>query len=530
MSALLELTRCASCGSGFEQSGIGRRRLVCTYCRPERFKKKPPPKRSSPTGKPFSVPHFAAWAKRLKLDSGELWVLDDFQVAFVADLFAGVPECWLIVPEGNGKSTLIAGLALYHIEFREDARVPVAAASRDQAGIIYRQAEGFVRRNKLEHVFNCQRGYKRIGCSRTRSTIQIHAADAGTADGEIFTLGLIDELHRQKLELYRTWNGKLDKRGGAQLIVISTAGEPGGEFETERELLRQTASEIDRQGCFTRAKLSMTVMHEWAVPEDGDVEDLELVASANPHGRITAKTLEAKRARIRHLGHWTRFTCNRATRSDAAAIGEPEWFAAVTDEGIPEGERVWLGLDLGWKYDTTAMVPLWVRDPEFRLLGAATILEPPRDGQTMLDPSLVEQALLRIHARNPIDVVVMDMTDGAQLAGWIQDELGCQVVDRTQSQAFAVMDYARFTEALRLGWLKHTGDPGLTRHVLNAQAKMLPGGDVRFVRPKEGRQSGFQDLRVIDALAAAAMVHTSAAADLAVDDESIYDTRDLVEV
>jgi hypothetical protein len=68
-------------------------------------------------------------------------------------------------------------------------------------------------------------------------------------------------------------------------------------------------------------------------------------------------------------------------------------------------------------------------------------------------------------------------------------------------------------EALREGWLKHTGDKGLTRHAMNAIAVMLPGGDHKFARPKESRTVNdmLSRLRVIDALVAAAMVHTSAA-------------------
>ena len=66
-------------------------------------------------------------------------------------------------------------------------------------------------------------------------------------------------------------------------------------------------------------------------------------------------------------------------------------------------------------------------------------------------------------------------------------------------------------EALRLGQLHHTGDQGLTKHVLNAVAKLLPGGDTRFDRPAESRRSGEQPSRVIDALTAASMVHSEAA-------------------
>lgn len=97
--------------------------------------------------KPFTLPHFRAWASDLILDTGESWHPEPFQEAYVEDLFSGSPECWFIVPEGNGKTTLVAGIALYHTEFRPHASVPVAASSREQAEIMYRQAEGFVLRS-----------------------------------------------------------------------------------------------------------------------------------------------------------------------------------------------------------------------------------------------------------------------------------------------------------------------------------------------------------------------------------------------
>jgi phage terminase large subunit-like protein len=205
-----------------------------------------------------------------------------------------------------------------------------------------------------------------------------------------------------------------------------------------------------------------------------------------------------------------------------SAITELEWHSALTGERIPEGKGIWLGLDLGWKRDTTAMVPFWLRDPQFRLLGAATILEPPGDG-SQLDSHLVEAALLGIHERNPVEMVVMDMSEGAQLSQWIEENLGAEVVDRVQSVPLQVLDYKRFMEALRMGWLKHTGDPGLTRHVLNANAKLLPGGDSRFERPKESRtvSAEAQRRRVIDALIAAAMVHTAAVAEVESDEPAL---------
>jgi hypothetical protein len=107
----------------------------------------------------------------------------------------------------------------------------------------------------------------------------------------------------------------------------------------------------------------------------------------------------------------------------------------------------------------------------------------------------------------------MDTSRAEQLAAWIAEETGAEVIDRAQTNALAVEDYDRFMEALRQGWLKHTGDKALTRHALNGSARVLPQGDARFDRPHASRlgSRGQQDQRVIDALVAAAMVHSVAA-------------------
>lgn len=492
---------------------------------------------------PFTVDHFRAWTSEIVLDDDTLWVLDDFQAHFVGDLFDASPKTvgWLIVPEGNGKTTLVGGLALYYCEHVSNASIPVAASSRDQGNLVYRQAEGLVlRTERLYEVveseilrrkgkrkldtprFDCLEGYRRIN-HVDGGRIQIFAADDNTGDGVIpVGLFIVDELHRHKnLNLYRTWRGKLDKQG-AKGVVISTAGEPTSEFEETREKIRQAEGvEVEREPGFVRVKTRTILLHEYAVPEDGDTEDFGLVKRANPFSRITPETLAEKfHSEDMTTTHWRRFVCNIATRGVNAAITEGEWGRARTDEEIPEGERVWLGYDGAWKWDTLALVPLWVPRRELRLFGPVAIIEPPRDG-TMTHPDVVKARAWEIHERNPIHTVVMDMTKSAEIAAWFVDELGAEVVDRAQGNAFQALDYERFTEALRHEWLKHPGDPGLTRHALNAVAQSLPNGKTRFARPSTSRAGSIdlQRRRWIDALVAAAMVHTTAAAEFDLEEE-----------
>jgi hypothetical protein len=455
---------------------------------------------------PFTIEHFEAWAAKLTLDNGKKWHLEPFQRSFLEDVFKGFRECWLVVPEGNGKTTLVAGLALYKLLHKNEPFIPIAASSKEQAKIMYRQARGFVKRGGAWGL-RAYDGYKAVDCSTTDGRLEVFSSDDRTGDGIIPTDTFLDELHRHKdLTLYETWRGKLDKRD-AQQIIISTAGEPGSEFEEIRERIRQEG-ERKVDGSFTRVEHPELILHEWAVPEGSSVDDMAVVKAANPFSGITEATLARKfSSPTMSLGHWRRFVCNLPTRSDMAAIQEKEWFDAQTDEEIPAGQPVDVGLDVGWKWDTTAAVPLWVRDAHHRLLGPARVLVPPRDG-TSLDPNLVEHALVDLHQRNPIQTLVMDMSRAETIATWAEAEFGCRVIDRSQSNKFAAEDYEKFMEALRSGWLRHSGDRDLTRHALNAVARILPYGDARFERPAQTRNTSMQDLRVIDALTAAAMVHS----------------------
>jgi phage terminase large subunit-like protein len=446
------------------------------------------------------------------LDNGERWVPEGFQLEFAADLFSGVPELWLIVPEGNGKTTLLSGIALYHGDYTPDAAVLMAASSRDQCGLLLSQGIGFVRRSPgFDKRFRTFEGYRRIDCLRTQGQIQVFAADDRTGDGVIPTLALLDELHRHRsLRLYRTWRGKLDKRDG-QLAAISTAGEPGSEFEVTRERARTEAPDITVSDRHVRAAGPEMVLHDFALQTDDDVEDLALVARANPLSTVTEAKLRRKRASpSMTVGHWRRFVCNLATRTEGAAVGEAEWLAAEVEEPDLQGRSCDVGLDLGWKWDATALVPLFTDDGLW-LFGKSRVLTPPRDGNS-LSPTLVERAFLELHAETPIQRVVMDPSAGGeQIAEWLERELGVEVVSHSQKNQPMSLAAARFMETLRDGTQKHVQDPDFTRHVLNAVAYEMPDGTFKFMRPSSSRMSTDESpRREIDALIAGAMVLSSA--------------------
>jgi hypothetical protein len=134
------------------------------------------------------------------------------------------------------------------------------------------------------------------------------------------------------------------------------------------------------------------------------------------------------------------------------------------------------------------------------------ILTPPRDGSS-LHPDVIKDAFVELGHEFRVQTIVMDMERAADIAAWLEDELGVTVIDRGQTNKLACADFEAFMDGLRNGTLKHTGDAGLRSHVLHAIARRLPGGDHRFDRPVASRRSvGAQDRRVIDALTAAGMV------------------------
>ena len=467
---------------------------------------------------PFTIPHFEQWIDEceIKLDTGDDWTLEPFHRILLEDILSPTREVWVIIPEGNTKTTLLAGVALYCGDHTHRPWIPIGAASRDQAEIMFGQAAIFVEGSDvLKERFRVYEGYRRIKCLRTGGRgIRVYAADTKTGDGVIPTDAFVDELHRHDdLKLYRLWKGKLGKRGG-RIRTISTAGEPGTEFEEMREQIRGAALKRERDGCHLRAEGKSLVYHEWMVPDAEKAHDLEVVKAANPFSGITLEYLEEKLSSTTlDFGEdWLRLTCNIATRSSKAAIPEHDWDACETKEVIPDGKHVGVGVDTAFVLDTFSIVPLWMKSADEHVFGDPEILVPPRDG-SMLPLDEVHEAFRRIHERTPIDIAVMDTSQAKDTAQWLADEFGITVIDRPQGNSYQAADYAAFMAGVRERKIKHTGHPVFRRHALNAIARRLEGERHRFDRPSESRntRAGRQERRVIDALTAAAMVYSELA-------------------
>jgi phage terminase large subunit-like protein len=480
--------------------------------------------------KPGTIEHFMGWAADLVLDTGETWLVEKWQRSFIADVLAGKPAAWLIVPEGNGKTTMMAGLALYALDpdgwGQNSPMVVVAAATREQAEWLYLQAEGFVMATPgMKDRLRCLPGHRRITLAgkpweREPGRIQIFAADDRTADGAIFTLAIIDELHNHRdLRLWRRWHGKLEKRGG-QVVAISTAGEPGSEFEDARALILKEAP-TTRKGAFIRAEDEGIVLHDWALRDRSKANDMRAVAAANPRKALTATVLRRKHAdKTMTPEHWLRFTCNIATRIEGSGVLPEDWEGCFEPNLVADPHaKSYGGIDLGFSQDCTGLVVVNWESYERRVVVWSCVLEPPVDEADIV-AALVEAQ----KAWNPVSWAFDPSRDGAQMAQLLdkgrhpdQGDVGFKFAEHAQSNQPMALAAVRLDAAIRNHWLRHDGDTELRKHVLNAIKKDLGAGRWRFDRPAQtagarpGNAGGKR--HPIDALIALAMAHSLAAAE-----------------
>jgi phage terminase large subunit-like protein len=117
---------------------------------------------------------------------------EPFQKRIAGAFFGPEREFLALLPRGNGKSRLAGALAVHHLFVIPDARVYVAAASREQASVIHEYARDFARAADPDIDINLREIRTETGYLR------IVASDAGKLQGLTPSLVIVDELHAAK--------------------------------------------------------------------------------------------------------------------------------------------------------------------------------------------------------------------------------------------------------------------------------------------------------------------------------------------
>ena len=182
---------------------------------------------------------------------GEWWYL------IVAALFGAydrttnirhISEAFLLIPKGNGKSSLGGALMLTAIivNRRPEAEFLFVAPTMEVAAIAYKQAKGTIRLDpELVNLFHIQENFRRITHRQSGATLQIKAADTDVITGSKATGTMIDETHvfakkNNAAEIFVELRGALTKRPDGFLFQTTTQSKstPSGVFASELAMAR----------------------------------------------------------------------------------------------------------------------------------------------------------------------------------------------------------------------------------------------------------------------------------------------------
>ncbi|MCK9251094.1 MAG: terminase large subunit [Solirubrobacteraceae bacterium] len=472
--------------------------------RPRERRRSDPP----PVG---TLEHFEWWANRTKvliLKRPRLFVLEPFQRQALRDYFRGARETLLLLPKGNGKTTLLALLALYHLCVQPHADVIVAAAGEKQAAQLYRYAATIVLLNPgLKKDRLKVHKTHRIEHRTLYGQLRIVPADADTVDGSAATLVIVDEIHRHKDggALYQTLRDGLRKQGG-QLVGISTAGwDPLSVLGQARANALKHVVEHEDAYTYCLTDDGQFAMHEWALdPDVHDPESMEHVKLANPLSAITIESLAEDRGPPTQTRHdWLRYRCNIWIQTHEAAIPRDEWNACAVP-GIDisdDAETVWVCIDLAWRKDTTAIVPMAIDPTAPRhedctldlprvVVGRPTVRAPPGDDLPIPYSSMEAAVTTMIHryGTDRCKVVFDPRVGGDQLLRDVHEKLKIDVVQQRQNGPEPADCASKLFELIRDRRLAHPDDRSMNEQVLYATARWIAGTDLwRFDKGPSGQ-------------------------------------------
>lgn len=265
-------------------------------------------------------------------------------------------KAYIEIPKKNGKTQLIAGLALYMLlcDNEPGAEVYVAAADREQARILFDAAKAMVEASPALSK-RCVVYRNRIAkADDPQAFFQVLSAEAATKHGPNIYCLIIDELHAQgDRELFETLTRGVIARRQPLILLITTAGDDDEsicyeEYDYAKRVLSGTIED----------ERHLPVIFE-ATPED-DPFAPETLERVNPGLGITidreqlAGLAREAQHEPRKLNDFIRFHTNRWVNQATAWLPIDWWDACA--EPLPSDEALKLlpcaaGLDLAQKWD-----------------------------------------------------------------------------------------------------------------------------------------------------------------------------------
>lgn len=438
---------------------------------------------------------------------GTLFQLRPWQEEIIHQCYELVPEgrnarrrydrVLIGLPKGNGKTELAAALAI--AEFagpvvfagfddagnpvarpRTSPDIPVAAASFEQADLVFGACRTMIRQGKLRDY--CEVYDTEILLRDLPGRLYRVPAVAGTNDGVRPTFFVADELHEwtgNKERVYLVLSNGRAKRSDSWQLAITTAG-----WDTTSLLgrlyshgSRVAAGEVSDPGfLFIWREASRT----WNLEDDEQLR--AAIREANPAADDflpVENVVRAFRSVPEHEGR--RYFLNQWVAAPDRWMEVPMWMGcAEPGRTVEPGTPIVLGFDGSYSRDSTALVGCTLEDrPHLFVLGCWE--RPPQAREWTVSREEVIRAIDSAIAKYQVQRLGYDDTFGAI---WQLDMLdlaakGIEIVQwPTRSQARMAPAAAAFHAAVRDRLLTHDGDARMLQHVGYCTAKPTRYGTV----------------------------------------------------
>jgi phage terminase large subunit-like protein len=412
--------------------------------------------------------------------------LEPFQRLIVSELFSGRRRLLILLPRGNGKTTLKAAVALWHLLKHPEPEAYVAAATKDQARKLFDQAVKMINRTpEIRELITPQHSrlivHRKEGDELIRTGVLhvLSSDDSGSQHGHDPTFVFIDELHAHKKDdTYVALDSALVKHPESQMAIISTAG-----YEKDSTLGRMRDNALalpnkEHYGRLTivRDELSNFTMLEWALTEHDDLSNPKVLKEANPASFVT---IEALSEQVHSLGldplDVARLHANVWTRARESWLPLGAWDNCI-EEGayIPDYADVFLGVDIGYKDDYSAIGILHKRE-DGKTVIKAQIYKPPGRGD-QLQLSVIEEAIRDLSTKYRVLDVRYDPKFFERSAQMLSAE-GFTLSEWWPSDSRASLMTNKLYEAIISNRIVHDGtDRELANHVQSAAVTQTPKG------------------------------------------------------
>lgn len=483
-----------------------------------------------------AVEHFAWWCETYCVQSvdefaGQPLILEPWQTDFFGEALAVDDHerpVWgivgLLVPRKNGKTTMLAAYALYHLlGDTGKPRVRLAAASKEQAGELFTSLVDFIRANPhVERLVRIREFHKEVVRADNKpGFIKTVACSGGRLHGGNDSLVICDELAQWHTQSARAAWTALTTGGGArpkaQIFTITTAGDAAtrdssilGRLVDGNEANGQV-EEPDAALTISRNPVTRTLVYNYSTPVDDlakpedALNDADRVKLANPSSWVTAAFIATQAARTDiSRGELLQYYANVWADTEDAFCTRSRWRHLGDGDPLADGRTVCLGADGSRTYDTTAIG--WASfAPDGRCDVGAWVLSARRDAPHHelspggeIDFDLVEHELEACTRRWRVVDAAYDPRYLDRSAQVLRRRIGARIVpveptSRHYDDAIAALD-----RGIIDGIVRTDGDAVLAEHVA-ACRKVVRNGRVKLYKK--------DDAKPIDAVPAIALAY-----------------------